>query len=86
MKFPDRFSVERNSPWHEGLGKSWRDIEVTVDGHRISRIVEYCVSEGWVRALVVDSEGEFVCDRVEGGDIRVKVKKIKGKVEVRRKR
>jgi hypothetical protein len=72
---PDRLSVEPSSEWHCPI--FMRRISVKIDGVIAPRVIEYCVSEGWIRQ-----------HRVPSGKIRVSKNgsvvafKKKGRVKV----
>lgn len=67
---PDRVSVERGSPYYDDRGVR---IECKLDGELQTCVVEACVSEGWVKRMVVDEDhrivqrlGEIVFEIVNG--------------------
>lgn len=70
---PDRLSVEKGSPFaNEAVG---RKLEVFLNGIRqVGCVVEYCISEGWLRRyrktalgkLKTDDFHQPIIDRVEG--------------------
>ena len=71
MNFPDRLSVDPDSPYYNEQILT-RDVGIRFDGKEKTNVEEYCVSEGWVRLAV----GKTV-DR-KGNPLTIK---LKGKVE-----
>lgn len=70
---PDRVSVEKASPFYDA--KIGHEIDIALNGIRqINNVVEYCISEGWLRRyrrtalgqLKRDEYHQPIVDRVEG--------------------
>lgn len=70
---PDRVCTEKASPFYDA--QIGREIDVFLNGIRqVNNVVEYCISEGWLRryrktALGQVKTDEFhqpIIDRVEG--------------------
>jgi hypothetical protein len=58
---PDRLSVSANSPHFDKQANL--DIEVMFNGVRqVKNVVEFCVSEGWIRRLRKTALGVMVRD------------------------
>ncbi len=46
--FPDRLSVDPNSPYH--IAEVFQhDIGIKLNGKERTNVQEYCISEGWVK-------------------------------------
>jgi CRP-like cAMP-binding protein len=60
---PDRLSVDPKSPHFKGKKWAAELRYIFLDGKEIDTVVEYCISEGWVRQLVRDANGKFVVAR-----------------------
>ncbi len=65
---PDRLSTDPRSPWfNEALIE--RGVGVRFKGVEKNNVVEYCISEGWVRLSVgttVDRKGQPLAMKVQG--------------------
>lgn len=58
---PDRLSSDEESPYFD---PRWRGIRVWLDGtERPGDVVEYCVSEGWIRHHVMLPNGRVRQER-----------------------
>jgi hypothetical protein len=55
---PDRLSVEPESP-HHNADLLARGVNIRFQGKERTDVVEYCVSEGWVRVPVGTSRDRF---------------------------
>jgi hypothetical protein len=67
-EFPDRLSVDPNSPYHNAEILS-RDVGIRFKGVEKTNVEEYCVSEGWVRLAVgktVDRNGNAMTVKYKG--------------------
>jgi len=49
--FPDRLSVDPESRYHDEKLLA-RDIGIRFNGMERTNVEEYCISEGWIRAVV----------------------------------
>jgi len=73
-KLPDRVCIHEDSPYYNSY---FRHIGVKLDGKvRMQDVVEYCVSEGWIRHWIRGPNGQIKTER--GRYVAVKVM---GKVE-----
>lgn len=73
---PDRVSIEVDSPFYWGRV---RKLGVRVDGVKRNRdVVEFCVSDGWVRVQAKDKFGRKLVDPNDPG--RYLLAKIEGVV------
>lgn len=59
---PDRASVEEDSPFYWARGAL---VDVWFEGNKRGKydVVEYCISEGWVRIGLRNGRGEFLKER-----------------------
>ena len=69
--FPDRLSVNPNSPFHDAAILE-REVGIRFNGAEKTNVEEYCISEGWIKVAA----GKSV-DR-HGNPLTIK---LKGKVE-----
>ncbi len=74
-EIPDRLSVETGSPFYDR--KTANLINVTFNGLRQMNVMEYCLSEQWIRRQLVTGLGKPKLER--GKPI---VMKFQGKLEV----
>lgn len=68
---PDRLSTVETSP-HFNEAVLQRDVGIMFNGKEKTNVVEYCVSEGWIRVAAGRAKDRF------GNDMTIK---LKGKVE-----
>ena len=68
---PDRLSTNAKSP-HYDEAVLERDVGIKFNGSEKTNVVEYCVSEGWVRVSAGKAKDRF------GNDMTIL---LKGKVE-----
>jgi hypothetical protein len=47
-RVPDRLSNETGSPFHDAMHLD-RGIRILLNGSERTQVVEYCISEGWIR-------------------------------------
>lgn len=70
MAIPDRLSAFPGPHFH----KDHPPVRITVDGVEYTgRVVEFCVSKGWVRHLVLDDDGDPIMAS-DGKSCRIKWK------------
>ena len=69
--FPDRLSVDPDSPHHNEELLS-REIGIRFEGKEKTNVEEYCISEGWIRVAAGAAKDRF------GKPLTIK---LKGKVE-----
>lgn len=66
---PDRVSLENGSPHYFN---KWRDIGVRFNGGERNSVLEFCVSEGWIRTQIFHGgrpkmeRGKFIGQRLNG--------------------
>lgn len=66
-ELPDRCAIDPANPHYRA---DYVRIGVVFDGQRITNCAEYCVSEGWIKALVSDGRGNWVKERGKPRTIR----------------
>lgn len=71
MNLPDRLSVDPKSP-HFDAEVLQNDVGILFNGKERTGVVEYCISEGWIRVEAGTSKDRF------GNAMTMK---LKGKVE-----
>lgn len=67
-QFPDRLSVDPNSPYYNADILS-RDVGIRFKGAEKTNVEEYCISEGWVRVTAgnaKDRHGNPLTIKVHG--------------------
>lgn len=67
LALPDRCAIDPASPHYRA---DYARIGVQFDGQFISNCAEYCVSEGWIKALVSDGRGNWIKERGKPRTIR----------------
>ena len=74
---PDRLSTDKASPfyWDAAVAR----VGVRLGGVEQKTVVEYCVSGGWVRRVVVDPETGLKKRNLFGSGFRIE--RVHGKVE-----
>jgi len=66
---PDRVSLEEDSPFYF---PNWRNLGVRYNGGELATVVEFCVSEGWLRKQIFHGgrpkaeRGKFVTVTIRG--------------------
>jgi hypothetical protein len=61
---PDRLSIQQSSPFFTSVGSY---VGVRLDGEDVNnRVIEFCVSGGWVRIGTPDASGRMPRSEVEG--------------------
>lgn len=66
--FPDRLSVDPQSPYHDADLLA-RGVGIRFNGQERTNVEEYCISEGWVRMAVgkaLDRRGRPMTLKVKG--------------------
>jgi hypothetical protein len=58
VPLPDRLSVEASSP-HYNEAILALDVGVRFKGHDKTNVIEYCVSEGWIRVAAGNAKDRF---------------------------
>ena len=67
-EFPDRLSVDPNSPYYNADILS-RDVGIRFKGNERRDVEEYCISEGWIRVALgkkVDRHGRPLTLKLNG--------------------
>lgn len=70
---PDRVSIEQSSPHFH---KYYRKLGIMFEGKVTFDVVEYCVSEGWIRKQMRDGRNRLIYERGKSRTIA-----LRGKVE-----
>ena len=55
---PDRLSLDPRSPWFDEALLS-RGVGIRFNGQEKTNVVEYCISEGWIRVAAGKSRDRF---------------------------
>ena len=58
VTFPDRLSVDPNSPHYDEAILS-HDVGIRFDGKEKTNVEEYCVSEGWIKVSAGTAKDRF---------------------------
>ncbi len=58
VTFPDRLSVDPNSPHYDEAILS-NDVGIRFDGKEKTNVEEYCVSEGWIKVSAGTAKDRF---------------------------
>lgn len=58
VQLPDRLSVEASSPYYNEAVLSL-DVGVRFKGQDKTNVIEYCVSEGWIRVAAGNAKDRF---------------------------
>jgi hypothetical protein len=66
IAFPDRLSVEPSSPYYNEALLAL-DVGVRFKGQDKTNVIEYCVSEGWIRVAAGTAKDRF------GNQLAIKV-------------
>ncbi len=72
---PDRLSLDPRSPFYNA-DHLQQEIGVTINGNEKTNVIEYCVSEGWIRVAAgkaLDRRGQPMTLTLKG-EIKVWVK------------
>ena len=67
-EFPDRLSVDPNSPYYNADILA-RDVGIRFKGIEKTNVEEYCISEGWVKVpagKTVDRKGQPLLIKIKG--------------------
>ena len=65
---PDRLSLDPQSPYHDAALLE-RGIGIRFNGDERTNVVEYCVSEGWIRVAMgktLDRKGNPLTMKMKG--------------------
>jgi len=65
-ELPDRLSIEPNSPYYNAALLEL-DVGVRFKGQDKTNVIEYCVSEGWIRVAAGTAKDRF------GNQLAIKV-------------
>ncbi len=57
-QFPDRLSVDPNSPHYDEAVLS-NDVGIRFDGKEKTNVEEYCISEGWIKVAAGNAKDRF---------------------------
>ncbi|WP_214019001.1 DUF3297 family protein, partial [Escherichia coli] len=57
-QFPDRLSVDPNSPYYNADILA-RDVGIRFKGAEKTNVEEYCISEGWVRVTAGNAKDRY---------------------------
>jgi hypothetical protein len=66
VEFPDRLSIEPNSPYYNEAILEL-DVGIRFKGNEKTNVIEYCISEGWVRVAAGTAKDRF------GNQLAIKV-------------
>jgi hypothetical protein len=66
IELPDRLSIEPSSPYYDAALLEL-DVGVRFKGQDKTNVIEYCVSEGWIRVAVGTAKDRF------GNQLAIKV-------------
>lgn len=66
IKLPDRLSIEPSSPYYDAALLEL-DVGVRFKGQDKTNVIEYCVSEGWIRVAAGTAKDRF------GNQLAIKV-------------
>ncbi len=58
VPFPDRLSVDPNSPHYDEAVLS-QDVGIRFDGKEKTNVEEYCISEGWIKVAAGNAKDRF---------------------------
>ena len=57
-EFPDRLSVNPNSPYYNAEIFQ-RDVGIRFNGKEKTNVEEYCISEGWIRVAAGNAKDRY---------------------------
>lgn len=66
IELPDRLSVEETSPYYNEAVLAL-DVGIRFKGQEKTNVIEYCVSEGWIRVAAGNAKDRF------GNQLAIKV-------------
>ncbi|RJF75091.1 DUF3297 family protein [Rhodopseudomonas palustris] len=66
IELPDRLSVEESSPYYNEAVLAL-DVGIRFKGQEKTNVIEYCVSEGWIRVAAGNAKDRF------GNQLAIKV-------------
>ena len=66
IELPDRLSVEETSPYYNDAVLAL-DVGIRFKGQEKTNVIEYCVSEGWIRVAAGNAKDRF------GNQLAIKV-------------
>jgi hypothetical protein len=66
IELPDRLSVEESSPYYNETVLAL-DVGIRFKGQEKTNVIEYCVSEGWIRVAAGTAKDRF------GNQLAIKV-------------
>ncbi|MFC0240091.1 DUF3297 family protein [Rhodopseudomonas telluris] len=66
IELPDRLSVEESSPYYNEAVLAL-DVGIRFKGQDKTNVIEYCVSEGWIRVAAGNAKDRF------GNQLAIKV-------------
>ncbi|MBI5129210.1 MAG: DUF3297 family protein [Rhodopseudomonas palustris] len=66
IEFPDRLSIEPSSPYYNEAILEL-DVGIRFKGQEKTNVIEYCISEGWVRVAAGTAKDRF------GNQLAIKV-------------
>lgn len=66
IQLPDRLSVEETSPYYNEAVLAL-DVGIRFKGQEKTNVIEYCVSEGWIRVAAGNAKDRF------GNQLAIKV-------------
>ncbi|MCG6203781.1 DUF3297 family protein [Rhodopseudomonas sp. HC1] len=66
IELPDRLSVEESSPYYNEAVLAL-DVGIRFKGQEKTNVIEYCVSEGWIRVAAGTAKDRF------GNQLAIKV-------------
>jgi hypothetical protein len=79
MKFPDRLSTERKSPFFDRDALDRKPVVYINEEKHTDDVVEYCISGGWARVIQKDEAGNMLKNVLADG---YRVKRVFGTIRV----